>query len=104
MTQDRMEEAKVAHKKFREGTISSAELDEEFDGLRRALQEEPEQGSTRELFQGMNLKRTGIVLGVNFFQQATGQAFSSQYGSFHPTFQRCPFADRPPDFSQVQDS
>lgn len=52
----------------------------EFNQLNESLLNEPEQGRTKELFQGTNLKRTAIVAGVNFFQQATGQAFASQYG------------------------
>lgn len=34
-----------------------------------------------ELFKGVNLKRTLIVLGVYFFQMASGQAFVSSYGA-----------------------
>lgn len=60
-------------------------IETEFQKLQDALKKEPEQGHTIELFQGVNLKRTAIVLGVNFFQQATGQTFSSQYGKEPPT-------------------
>jgi MFS transporter, SP family, sugar:H+ symporter len=45
------------------------------------LEHEPEQGNYIELFQGKNLKRTAIVVAMNFFQQATGQAFASTYGA-----------------------
>lgn len=37
--------------------------------------------SAVELFQGVNKKRTAIVVAMNFFQQATGQAFASTYGT-----------------------
>jgi hypothetical protein len=75
-----MHEARNAHREFRHGTMSDAAIEEEFHALHRGLLDEVEQGTTWELFQGNNLKRTGIVVGVNFFQQATGQAFASQYG------------------------
>jgi SP family sugar:H+ symporter-like MFS transporter len=51
--------------------------------LQLALRLEPEQGKFIELFQGVNLKRTGIVIGMNFFQQATGSAFVSTYGTLY---------------------
>lgn len=81
MMQDRIEEAKAAHHKLREGTMSDEAIEFEFDSLHEALLAEPEQGRTVELFQGTNLKRTAIVMGTNFFQQATGQTFASQYGT-----------------------
>lgn len=49
--------------------------------LQIGLAIEPEKGSFKELFQGVNLKRTAIVIAISFFQQATGQAFASQYGA-----------------------
>lgn len=61
--------------------MSDEAIDFEFDSFHQALLAEPEQGHTKELFQGTNLKRTGIVIGTNFFQQATGQSFASQYGT-----------------------
>jgi hypothetical protein len=44
------------------------------------MEHETQKGKSVEIFQGINLKRTLIVVGVNFFQQSTGQAFTSQYG------------------------
>lgn len=81
LMQDRIEEAKAAHYKYRVGTMSDEAIDFEFDLLHQALVTEPEQGHTKELFQGTNLKRTAIVVVTNFFQQATGQTFASQYGT-----------------------
>ncbi|KAH7385377.1 general substrate transporter [Phaeosphaeria sp. MPI-PUGE-AT-0046c] len=40
-----------------------------------------EKGKFMELFQGTNLERTLIVIGVNVFLQLTGQNFSSVYGT-----------------------
>jgi SP family sugar:H+ symporter-like MFS transporter len=61
--------------------MSDDAIELEFTKLHEALLNEPEQGRTVELFQGINKKRTAIVVGMNFFQQATGQAFASQYGT-----------------------
>lgn len=60
--------------------MSDDAINAEFSQLHQALLNEPEQGHTVELFRGKNLKRTAIVVGMNFFQQATGQTFASQYG------------------------
>lgn len=84
MVQNRLDEARIAHKKYREGTMPDQAIELEFQHLHEALLAEPEQGHTVELFQGTNIKRTAIVLGMNFFQQATGQTFASQYGWASP--------------------
>ncbi|KAJ9154933.1 Hexose transporter HXT13 [Pleurostoma richardsiae] len=81
MTRDRLDEAREAHRKYREGTMSDQAIEREFKQLYAAFLAEHEQGHTVELFKGTNLKRTAIVLGMNFFQQATGQTFASQYGT-----------------------
>ncbi|TDZ30280.1 MFS transporter fmqE [Colletotrichum spinosum] len=81
LTQDRVEEAQVALKKLRHGTITDAEIDEQFAALQYALKQEVEQGNYMELFKGVNLKRTAVVMTMNFLQQATGQAFASTYGA-----------------------
>jgi SP family sugar:H+ symporter-like MFS transporter len=80
MTKNRMDEARVNHKLYREGTMSDEAIEKEFQQLHEALLNEPEQGRTSELFKGYDLKRTLIVVTMNAFQQATGQAFISQYG------------------------
>ncbi|KAL2823877.1 hypothetical protein BDW59DRAFT_162844 [Aspergillus cavernicola] len=66
-----------------QGAFTDDEINNEFRELEFALENEVEQGKFFELFQGNNLKRTLIVVAVNFFQQATGQAFSSQYGGVY---------------------
>lgn len=81
LTKDRTEEARAAIGKLREGKLTEAEIDEQFAALQYALKHEPEQGKYIELFQGKNLKRTAVVVAMNFFQQATGQAFASAYGT-----------------------
>ncbi|KAG7110728.1 Hexose transporter HXT8 like protein [Verticillium longisporum] len=42
---------------------------------------EKEQGRYVEIFQGINRKRTAIIVALNFLQQATGQAFVGSYGA-----------------------
>lgn len=61
--------------------MSEDEISHEFAKIQQSLLDEPEQGRTKELFQGVNRKRTAIAVGMSFFQQATGQAFASQYGA-----------------------
>lgn len=79
----RVEEAHKSLEKLRQGAFSEEEIDNEFRELEFALENETEKGKLIEVFQGLNLKRTLIVVAVNFFQQSTGQAFSSQYGGVY---------------------
>ncbi|KXH50373.1 sugar transporter [Colletotrichum simmondsii] len=81
LLRDRVEEARKAHHLLREGTMPEDEISHEFAKIQQSLLDEPEQGRTKELFQGVNRKRTAIAVGMSFFQQATGQAFASQYGA-----------------------
>lgn len=77
------EAAKTSLRKFRDGAFTEEEIEKEYQELVFALDNETEQGRFVELFRGRNLTRTLIAAGVNFFQQATGQAFSSQYGAVY---------------------
>ncbi|KAL4779739.1 general substrate transporter [Aspergillus varians] len=83
LQKNRVEEARTSLQRFREGAFTEEEVDAEFRELEFALAREVKQGSFIELFQGKHLKRTLIVVAVNFFQQATGQAFTSQYGGVY---------------------
>ncbi|KAF2638093.1 general substrate transporter [Massarina eburnea CBS 473.64] len=83
LRQDRIEEARSNLQRLRSGAFSDDEIEAEFHDLCTALEKEEEQGTFVELFQGINLKRSFIVAGVNFFQQTTGQAFVSQYGAVY---------------------
>ncbi|ODQ73395.1 hypothetical protein LIPSTDRAFT_104968 [Lipomyces starkeyi NRRL Y-11557] len=83
LTQDRTDEAYASFKTLRSGTMPDAEIDAEFETLQDALRLEPEQGRWVEIFQGVNLKRTGISVTINILQQATGQAFVSTYGAVY---------------------
>lgn len=81
MTRGRVDEARSSLQKLRRGTKSKSQIEDEFASLQYALDQEPEQGRYLEVFQGINKKRTAIIIAVNFFQQASGQAFASSYGA-----------------------
>lgn len=80
LMKDRDEEALKALKKLRgEGNELSAET--ELELIRASLRGEADSGSYADLFKGHNRRRTGVVIGVAFFFQATGQVFSGHYGA-----------------------
>ncbi|KAK3714968.1 hypothetical protein LTR37_007458 [Vermiconidia calcicola] len=80
LMKERDDEALRNMKLFRgEGNEMAAEA--ELDLIRSSLREESDKGSWADLFKGHNRRRTGIVLGVAFFFQATGQVFSGHYGA-----------------------
>ena len=54
---------------------------EEFEILSQKVARQLEKKSFRDLFTPQNRQRTFVVAAANFFQQATGQAFASQYGT-----------------------
>ncbi|KAL1801703.1 hypothetical protein ACET3X_002045 [Alternaria dauci] len=64
----RVDEARSSLTIYRQGKFSQDEIDAEFRELQLALEYEGEKGKFRTL----------LVVAINFFQQATGQAFSSQ--------------------------
>jgi SP family sugar:H+ symporter-like MFS transporter len=80
---NKADQARESLRALRRGRFDEAAIDAEFSELQLALEQETEKGTFAELWRKTNLKRTVIVMGVNFFQQATGQAFSSQYGTIY---------------------
>ncbi|KAH6977566.1 general substrate transporter [Ilyonectria sp. MPI-CAGE-AT-0026] len=68
---------------LRRGKFTDEEIETEFNSLQIILAEEHEQGNFMEIFQGPNLKRTWITVGINFFLQITGQVFTSRYGTIY---------------------
>jgi hypothetical protein len=78
-----VEEAKASLQRLREGSFTADQVDKEFRELEFALENEGEQGNFIELFREKNFKRTFIVVVVNFFRQATGQAVTPQYGAVY---------------------
>ncbi|KAF5983489.1 RGT2-Sensor of high external glucose concentration [Fusarium coicis] len=83
LRKNRVEEARKSLQQIRECAFTDEEIDAEFTELKVSLEQETEQGNFVELVRGINLKRTLIVMAVNFYQQAGGQAFVSQYGTIY---------------------
>ena len=81
LTKDRVEEARANLQNLREGTLTEIEISAEFEYLQTSLRSMPEQGKFIELFNKANRKRTAIAIGMNTFQQVTGQAFVSTYSA-----------------------
>lgn len=72
----RDEQALKSLRSFREGCFSEENINRELDALRVVLQEQPEKGVFSDMWKGLNLKRSAIAIGVNFFLHATGQTFA----------------------------
>lgn len=84
LTQGREEEALAALTRLREGKWTKEEIDEHFAEMKdRVENNESITTSYKDLFTGTNLKRTLICVFINIFQQITGQAFASQYGTIY---------------------
>lgn len=79
----RDEEAKHALQRFRTGCFSDEDINLELEATRAILEEEKEQASFMDMWQGTNLKRTLITCGVNFFLQLTGNTFANKYGTVY---------------------
>ncbi len=77
---DRNEEA-LRNLTLLRGKGNEMAAEAELELIRVSLQEETDQGSWADLFKGHNRRRTGVVIGVAFFFQATGQVFSGHYGA-----------------------
>ncbi|KAK8112169.1 general substrate transporter [Apiospora kogelbergensis] len=82
LQKDRPEEAMANLRLLREGRFSDAEIESEFERYKATINDTVEQGRFREIFEGLNLKRTLIVIGTNIFLQLTGQNFASIYGTY----------------------
>ncbi|QRD85451.1 general substrate transporter [Aspergillus flavus] len=79
----RVEESQASLRQLRQGCFTPEQIHNEFRELQTVLEQEVENGHWVDLVKGVNLKRTALVFMVNFFQQGTGQAFSSQYGAVY---------------------
>ncbi|KAJ8112649.1 hypothetical protein OPT61_g5023 [Boeremia exigua] len=77
----RPEEAMDNLRLLRQGKFSEDEIQQEYQEFQNNLEINVEKGKVMEIFQGKNLKRTLIVVGVNVFLQLTGQNFISIYGA-----------------------
>ncbi|CAN9117288.1 unnamed protein product [Alternaria alternata] len=81
LQKDRPEEAIANLRLLRQGKFTEEEIQQEYREFQGTLNATAKKGRFIELFQGTNLKRTLIVLGVNIFLQLTGQNFVSVYGA-----------------------
>ncbi|CAI7646358.1 unnamed protein product [Penicillium pancosmium] len=81
LLRDREPEAFEALRKLKPKNIPEEELRAEFDLLSLKVSEQLQKKSFSDLFTKPNRLRTFVVVMSNFFQQATGQAFASQYGT-----------------------
>lgn len=78
---DRPEEALHSLRRLRQGKFSDLEIEAELKMIHAGINQEHEKGTFKDMFRGVNLKRTLIVCAANFFLQATGSTFASVYGA-----------------------
>ncbi|KIW46759.1 uncharacterized protein PV06_02403 [Exophiala oligosperma] len=78
---NRHDDAVKSLQRLRKPETSEAQLMAEVNELETAVAQQPQKGKFLEIFKGTHLRRTMIACVVNFFQQASGQSFSSQYGT-----------------------
>ncbi|KAI1876205.1 uncharacterized protein JN550_001701 [Neoarthrinium moseri] len=83
LSQGRVDEARANLLRLRSGAFSEDEMEAELRETQYQLEIEKEKGKFWEIFRPRNLKRTALVVGINIFQQATGQQFASQYGTVY---------------------
>jgi SP family sugar:H+ symporter-like MFS transporter len=81
LLRDRQTEARSSLTRLKNKNVSSAEIKIEFDELSQRVAIQLQRTKFKDLFALQNRKRTFVVIFLNFFQQATGQAFASQYGT-----------------------
>ncbi|CAG2018187.1 unnamed protein product [Fusarium graminearum] len=80
LSKDREEEAVACLQRLRsKADLDEGRCDEEIRLIKETLRDQVHKGPWLDLFQGTNLRRTFLVFAFYFFQQATGQAFSSTY-------------------------
>ncbi|OQV11257.1 hypothetical protein CLAIMM_15118, partial [Cladophialophora immunda] len=80
----RRDEALASLRRYRQGRFSDEEILAEFESqiaqIRQAHVLAEEKGTFRDLWRGVNLKRTLIAMGASVCLQSSGQAFISKYG------------------------
>lgn len=81
LLRDRQEEALQALKRYRSKTTPQHEIQEDLDEMAQKVTAQLQKKSFKDLFIKGNRERTFVVAAANFFQQASGQAFASQYGT-----------------------
>ncbi|PYH30452.1 sugar transport protein [Aspergillus neoniger CBS 115656] len=81
LLRDRQEEALQALKRYRSKNTPEHEIQKDFDEMAQKVTAQLQKKSFKDLFIKGNRERTFVVAAANFFQQASGQAFASQYGT-----------------------
>lgn len=81
LLEDRQEEAITSLTRFRPNSTPPSEIHEEIERISQKISTQIQRKKFGDLLDGQNRRRTFIVVAANFFQQATGQAFASQYGT-----------------------
>ncbi|KAJ5745935.1 hypothetical protein N7520_011117 [Penicillium odoratum] len=81
LLRDRQEEALQSLHRLKGKNTTDEEIREQFEFLSEKVAEQMQKKSFKDLFSPQNRQRTFVVSAANFFQQATGQAFASQYGT-----------------------
>ena len=81
LLRDRQSEALESLIRLKPKHTSNDEIREEFEVISEKVSRQLQKKSFRDLFTPHNRQRTFVVAAANFFQQATGQAFASQYGT-----------------------
>ncbi|KAF5009431.1 hypothetical protein FDECE_4363 [Fusarium decemcellulare] len=80
LSKDREAEAVTSLRRLRsQAETDEGRCDEEIAAIKEALREQVHKGPWLDLFRGTNVRRTMIVIAFYFFQQTTGQAFTSTY-------------------------
>ncbi|KAJ5246633.1 general substrate transporter [Penicillium chermesinum] len=81
LLRDRHAEALESLVRLRPKDASKEQTEADFQDLSDKVAVQLQKKQFRDLFTRQNRRRTFIVVACNFFQQATGQAFASQYGT-----------------------
>ena len=81
LLRDRETEAFESLRKLKPQNMSEEDLRGEFDVLSLKVLEQLQKRSFSDLITKLNRLRTFVGVMSNFFQQTTGQAFASQYGT-----------------------
>ncbi|GKZ48105.1 hypothetical protein AbraIFM66951_011860 [Aspergillus brasiliensis] len=81
LLRDRQDEALQALKRYRSKDTPEHEIQEDFDEMAQKVAAQLQKKSFKDLLTKGNRERTFVVAAANFFQQASGQAFASQYGT-----------------------
>lgn len=77
----RQSEALASLTRLKPDDTPEESIREEFEIISQKVDHQLEKKRFRDLFTPQNRQRTFVVVAANFFQQATGQAFASQYGT-----------------------